>query len=249
VKPYIARILSNTASTDATGRVRFDQLDSGHFLVFATEPFTGEIERPPISLTIDDVGIAAAATVTIPSRLAIHGRVLDEQGRPLADEPVSLSSMHPGAWFFAELRSDHEGRFSIRGLAEGDYSIDVANMDWFNPVGGADSPYHRVVKAGTDDVEFRLPRVERETIRGTVRDVHGVPIAFAHIYVLLAPQLWTSVMSRSGGRFALDVPKGAKVQLFAGPRNENLQFDARGFDHPNVIEADASKELDVTYLE
>jgi hypothetical protein len=88
-----------------------------------------------------------------PRRLAIHGRVVDAAGRPIADVPVYAwgEAVRRDRWSQAPSGvTDVDGAFEIDALAPGTYELEVVAID------GARQT--RVAAAGARDVELVVGR-------------------------------------------------------------------------------------------
>jgi hypothetical protein len=88
-----------------------------------------------------------------PRRLAIHGRVVDAAGRPVADVPVYAwgEGVRRDRWSQAPSGvTDVDGAFAIDPVAPGTYELEVVAID------GARQT--RVVAAGARDVELVVER-------------------------------------------------------------------------------------------
>ena len=135
----------------------------------------------------------------------LSGRVLlgDE---PLAGSFVSLTGREQAAVGFG--RTDHQGRFEIRGLENGTYHLQVAGM------GGFQQYSQEVEIAGDRDLEVRIPAA---AIAGVVLGGGG-PIEGAEVY--LEPLdgergFQRPVRTDSTGRFRLAAVPAGRYRLRA----------------------------------
>lgn len=135
----------------------------------------------------------------------LSGRVLlgDE---PLAGSFVSLTGREQAAVGFG--RTDHQGRFEIRGLENGTYRLQVAGM------GGFQQYSQEVEIAGDRDLEVRIPAAP---IAGVVLGGGG-PIEGAEVY--LEPLdgergFQRPVRTDSTGRFRLTAVPAGRYRLRA----------------------------------
>ncbi len=147
--------------TDARGAFACAQMSGGGAYaagVYASDhetlplPFVGP-PPPPIALADGDAQVDGLHLVIDPRRLAIHGRVVDEAGRPVADVPVSAwgAGVPRDRWSLAPSGvTDVDGTFAIDALAPGTYELEVVAID------GARQT--RVVAAGARDAELVVRR-------------------------------------------------------------------------------------------
>ena len=126
--------------------------------------------------------------------LAIDGRVLDADGKPLRGSIVMLadgvSAGNSNQWTETLLgkqsnkgeRTDRSGAFSLRGLSDRPYNVRV--IDEKLGVVLESGP----VAAGTGDLVLRVPADAHRRLEGVVVDSHGNPIAGAEVE-LVTPKM------------------------------------------------------------
>lgn len=126
--------------------------------------------------------------------LAIDGRVLDADGKPLRGSIVMLadgvSAGSSNQWTETLLgnqsnkgeRTDRSGAFSLRGLSDRPYNVRV--IDEKLGVVLESGP----VAAGTGDLVLRVPADAHRRLEGVVVDSHGNPIAGVEIE-LVTPKM------------------------------------------------------------
>jgi hypothetical protein len=236
--------------TDASGRCRFEGLAAGTWSIGATR--RDRTAANPLEITIAEGDAVVPLRITMPRGLSIAGRVVDEDGRRVAKASVYVSRADGGALW---LHADDLGEFRAQGLEAGDYRL-TTDDSWFamfEEDEGAKSGV--VVAAGREDVVLVSKPAPTEVIRGIVRDRDGKAVALASVkaFVRGGREMGIGMQSRVGGRFALTVPKGARVTLIAGPRDawprwkEDGTYDLTGFP---TVEADAtSGEVTVTWFD
>jgi len=140
------------------GRYRFGGLPPGDWVVTANvedHELTGRVKLTP--------GAEAHLEFALPPKLALHGRVVDERGEPVAGAKVKLRQGQGQGWEFAAT-SGVDGSFVVR-LESGSWT---AQVEW-----GGFAPTSEPV-----EVEGPTPRpVELVVNRGAVLwvRVHGVP--------------------------------------------------------------------------
>lgn len=116
-------------------------------------PFVGA-PPPPVALADGNAHVDGVRLVIDPRRLAIHGRVVDAAGRPVADVPVHAwgEGVRRDRWSEAPSGvTDADGAFVIDALAPGAYELEVAALD------GSRNP-RSVAQAGARDVSLVVAR-------------------------------------------------------------------------------------------
>ncbi len=126
--------------------------------------------REPVQ---QDAGRNGASPLVRDGNVA-RGRVLDDQGRPIAGARVARGSDLRGVASVPEVVTDAEGRFVMRDIPPPGPIVLTAQAP-------GRAPDLRVINPGPEmsRVEFRLG--PGHTIRGRIVDVHGKPIAGAPI--------------------------------------------------------------------
>lgn len=122
-----------TTTTDSQGRFHFNQFSAGAFSTFSIRT-SGRL--CPWELTSDysrdgfEVG-RSGVLLRLPREVAIRGRVVDNQDRPVSnvDLRIGSRSVKAATVKFQSLtnttRSDSKGEFAFEGLVEGTYEIRV----------------------------------------------------------------------------------------------------------------------------
>ena len=172
---------------------------SGRWLVevLATEP---AIESH-VQLRVEVESGEAEVTIELPDT-ELFGRVLDDQGHPVAEAGVLVET----AAGTLQLASDAEGKFAARALPVGPVALQARR-------GAAGGPQvsDRVVGTLLEEqvlgpLELRLRRGKE--LRGSVRGAQG-PVIGASVDLLpLAPQVGFGGSARTGleGRFTVQIP-------------------------------------------
>lgn len=153
--------------------------------------------------------LAAAQTATVPSGEKdqgrevghsgiISGRVVSEDGQPLADVGVSLSrvSSHARLAERHKLYTDEEGRFQSVGLTAGAYQIEVSSSVYVLPDDRAD-PSARYYYPG-DQATITL--VRGGVITGKVTTVAGDPVIAAGVRAVRVGGATAAVSVRTDDR-------------------------------------------------
>jgi len=161
-------VSAGPAETDARGAFELARLVPGTYHVSA-EPPEG---RRALGMFSESVQVSAGEmredvrlAIDFGGDLTITGRVTDPAGAPLSGADVrivmaaTVRLTKVGGW---AVRTDKDGYYTLEGLSEGEYGI-WARFPGFARRG-------ETVRAGSDDVDFVLPRVvpSPTTIAGRV---------------------------------------------------------------------------------
>lgn len=209
---------------DATGAISVSSTsdDAGSFSVLFPHPGTwsavvkseaSAVHATVRGLTIEPARLDRPSTV----RIALHdtvlrGRVTLEDGSPAPDAIVQARSARLGS--VETVTSERDGRFEIRGLADGTVSLRARSRGGFES-----QTVEWTVDGGTegDDVELVLRRQLRVT--GTVASAAGtVPGATVTVQPTDRLSLGVPILTTDArGRFAAPLPAGTGwVQVTAG---------------------------------
>lgn len=147
-------------TTDADGGVRLKGLPAGTYTLEVSGPGADAPTRQEVVLREGASTAVTLALAPVPAG-ALDGVVLDEAGQPVASASVRAS---PGD---VASQTDAQGRFRLRGLAEGvEYSVS-AEQD-----GAPSSPRH--AHAGDEGLRLVVPRPS--VYRGRVLDEAHKPV-------------------------------------------------------------------------
>lgn len=181
-----------TTRTDARGRftIKIDEAKPPASIVALKEGFLPAEAKvagdAPVVLRLDG------------TPLSIEGKVVDQNKKPLADvqvwtaDPTFFASGEEGTQFienvlsnpkagrggafWAPIKTDADGRFTLRGLMPRDYRIHVMDPKTLALDEAA------AIRAGSTDVVIVLPGDDvHATVSGTIVSLGGVPVANAQI--------------------------------------------------------------------
>ncbi|HYU34499.1 MAG TPA: carboxypeptidase-like regulatory domain-containing protein [Thermoanaerobaculia bacterium] len=176
-------------TTSPRGTVRLTGLPAEETFWMSIEKagFTSEIRSA--SATTD--GPREIRVTLAPGSLAV-GRVVDEEGRPVAGAEVELSgSLGPAVLSTRRARSGPAGRFRFRDLPAEELELTIRHDEYATLA--AD---HRI-EGGTPGRLGTFVLRRGATLRGTVTDAAGRPVAGARVWAL------------TGQEFSVDAPAAA----------------------------------------
>lgn len=191
-----------SATTDASGVVRFRGVDDGWLVVTAAAP-----GRAPGSATavIGKSERAAEVTLTLRAGVAVSGTVVDDSGQPVVGASVWPRSASSWEFVDGEKRAtvtDDKGQFTIAAVAPGSYRI-VAMAE--RKARGS-SDLVSVTTQPTTGVRIVLPAAA--TLRGTVFDAAGARAPYATVRVsgteAAADMVYHQVAADDHGDFVVD---------------------------------------------
>ncbi|MBZ0236237.1 MAG: carboxypeptidase regulatory-like domain-containing protein, partial [Deltaproteobacteria bacterium] len=140
------------------------------------QPATGT-GFPLVTLADGESEVTGVVLSVRRDRLAIGGRVVDEDGAPVADARVAAELITPGVephfwrWYQqASTTTDVDGRFSILDLSAGTYAMQARRSTGGEAIVAG-------IAAGRDDVTIMLPSAG--SIEGTLSGFEGPPRVFA----------------------------------------------------------------------
>ena len=159
-------------TTDTEGRWRFNEMPTGWSFVYirVTHPdYVPTFMQRDVPKPSDFLLKAKKAEMILDEGVALAGRVVDDQGRPLAGAKIGLGAdrriRHSG---FPSVSTDAEGRFRFGHVPSGTQTVTAQSP------GRAPELADVVVASGMKPVEFRLG--PGHLIRGRVVNPEGKPL-------------------------------------------------------------------------
>ncbi len=134
----------------ATGSYTFQAMAPGNDSSYSMLP-----NNPSVNVTAGQATTGVRVVFTRTSGIVISGRVLNEQGQPI--HRAQIQAQGPG---WGHGNSQQDGSFSISGLQEGDYTLNVSHHQF----SGAKIP----VSAPSSNIGIELR--DRGTVTGTILD-------------------------------------------------------------------------------
>lgn len=212
---FTTHVNDRDARTDDLGRFTFADLAAGTYTVRLR--LRGGPAQAGGSVTLAAGEVRRDLRLTLARTLGIEGRVIDDDGRGLAQVLV-----HDGAGGGAVVTRE-DGRFHLRGLGPGPHQLQALVIGSTSGDRGLLAVPPATVEAGSTGVELVMHRAA--TIRGVVLDAAGQPVPNARVWAEDGAAAYvTSARAAADGTFALAMAPGAIVDLLARPGREDETF-------------------------
>ncbi|HET8773606.1 MAG TPA: carboxypeptidase regulatory-like domain-containing protein [Thermoanaerobaculia bacterium] len=226
-----------TANVDAAGSYRLEGAPTGTVRVRAEVDSSDAVWQRTSQVQTVEVAPGGSQSVDLTFRtdIVIRGRVVRD-GRPLQSASVTFEPRHEkGTQTFASATTDEQGLYSLTGVEEGEYTVEVLDVQRATPYSTA----YTVRASATFDIDYRT-----SAVRGTVLDAEtSEPLANASVQIRAATQNQSFQMPRgattdAAGTFVLEsVPPGPYVVTIAK--------DGFGSDVREVAVGERGEELQV----
>jgi len=210
-------VASREVRSDARGRFWFGGVAAGSYTLGARK--RGWAEPSPIPVEVEEGNDQEDLVLRVGGGSTIRGRVVDEDGRPVAKvhlSPRLVEPENPGTseQVDASAQTDAGGTFAFRGLPSGEYRIDVYPFwiaEW-----DPDAPWLQTTieraRTGTDDLVIVMEK--GANIGGVLLDAAGKPL-FGY-WISPAGNVRTTgglVTTDLEGRFTIGVPRGTVCDI------------------------------------
>jgi len=179
-----------SGSVDSSGNYRLPGAPSGSVVVYAeVRSYGNRSVRASKMRTVEvEPGGSENVDLTFRGDITIRGRVVRD-GKPLPDAHIMFVPRSEATQTFATASTDETGVYSLIGVEEGEYDVQVFDMQRQNPY----STTYMVRGSGTFDIEYRTG-----TLRGTVVDAEtGEPLANATVQFRPSVEGASYLMQRS----------------------------------------------------
>jgi protocatechuate 3,4-dioxygenase beta subunit len=193
---------SSSAMVDPQGNYRLDGAPVGTVSVSASvQPRDFGGRRTSATQTVE-IAAGSAQQVNIDFRgdLAIKGRIT-RNGRTLPSASVSFWPRRSGSGSSATVTADEQGVYTVTGLEEGEYSVNVTDAQRFSPY----STTYTVRGSATFDIDFKAANVRGRVIdSGTNEPIENVNVQFRSTGTGDAMRGMRTAMTDSNGVFTMD---------------------------------------------
>lgn len=205
---------ASSARTDGSGRYRFDEIELGDYELVLTHPD----RAMPASFQVQLRGRDQELDLALPSA-SVVGRVLDEEGSPLAGATVWITAVAgrgssalslggfgglPASAREGAAKTDAQGAFALRGVATGTALVVEARRDDRCPARCA--PFELAPEERSRSVELRLELCGRIAVEVVRAD--GSPASFCLLAARYEGEGAGAVQDRR--EF---VPEGGRIEL------------------------------------
>ena len=205
---------------DEDGAFRFDDLPLEIAGVFAVAPGHGFAGR---SVRVNLIDPVSPFTIVLPPTDTLSGRILNAQGKPVADARIiglGLLGQHPvgipltklGSFGFGLPRSGERGQYEISQLPAGEtIALKIAHSDYAS---------EGVAGAKVGDKDFRIALYEGVIVQGSVLSrERRIPVTNAAILITNAQPPFNTAIAKTDdtGAFALRLKPGVYICRALGP--------------------------------
>src|SRR5262249_24871403 len=155
-------------------KVLFQLVLEFSILILLAPPATAQVSRPaPTEGGASPVGVKVSDSI----RGSITGRVLGDDGQPLAGVSVSVSSMSDSRRVRRSVSTDGEGNFKVNDLPAGAYNVAVTAPGFVNPQGGRpDAAPFNSAQCYRLGANVTITLIKGGVITGKVLDAAGRPL-------------------------------------------------------------------------
>lgn len=179
IRPWFSSGFSMRARCNAEGKYVIDSVPPGQYLVEATAPV--HFDKPPRGISHDrervemKAGQTATHNIVMGRSAVVRGRVVDRDGRPVANAAVGMRTEWWGDYRNQNryVRTNNRGEFEI---VTGHVDSDTVYLAAFSARGGLRTQELANLNEGEErnDVKVTLPGAVR--VRGIVTDDAGKPV-------------------------------------------------------------------------
>jgi protocatechuate 3,4-dioxygenase beta subunit len=225
-------------ATDGDGDYRLDCVDSGAItLQVRADGFASRA----VSLARDTPAAYRVIDVELSPQAVLSGRVLDEQGEPLAGVLISTTTVLAidGRGYaspsYRKAETDREGRFELRDLPTGFVQLSYRKDRYYH------TPLGELLEVPGDPIEITMVRTG--TIRGRLTE-GGKPVAGASVSLNQegkAPDTWGGIGTWGGG---MNTDGEGRFE-FAGAPPGRYKLEAGGQTKVVTLRGGGSVEVEI----
>jgi protocatechuate 3,4-dioxygenase beta subunit len=224
---------SSEASVDASGNYRIDGAPTGTLRVSASLSLMrgfGETRSTEMKTVDLAAGGSAQVDLVFSSDTVISGHIT-RNGVPASNSMIQFSPRAGTVQTRASTSTDDGGKYTVSGLAAGDYGVSVVDMQRLSPY----STTYSVHGSGTFDIDIRT-----SSLRGHVIDRgDSTPLSGARVQIRRSDAQSTfmalNAMSDDSGAFVLD-------SISAGTYSISAEKDGYGNVVKDITVADSAPQ-------
>lgn len=227
---------STKIATDTGGRFRGALWEPGLYGV--------DVREGTSAPHVVDVMLSThALTIDVPDR-SVSGRVIGDDGHPIANAQVILKSQNEEATLSVRAITAADGSFTFIGVREGTQTLSARGASYLN----SDAATFDLHGASAHPT-FTLT-MTRGAIRATrVVDRRGDAIAGATLFTACDGQIKSTTITDNEGKAEVSVPIGDACAIYALPKEGSLAMQVVTQNDPLVLRVpDGSSSLRLTLL-
>lgn len=216
---------TSTVDTSATGEISTPLWQTGAFAL----SIRGGASHAPIvrNINLDERAFADFA-IDVPDR-RVFGRVVDEDGVPVANALVALRTQTKTFAPTVRMRTGEDGTFAFDGVYEGTQKLTIVPERYLYP----DPRKFELAEGDRAHEEvFEVKRGSEREVRVVARD--GSPLAGAVVVVASGDHVRAAVGTDERGRARIAAPASGQSVLFVFPREGSFVTRRLGSDEASV---------------
>ena len=199
---------------------RLEAGDDGRFAGALWQPgaYTASVRRDRAAAPyVADVALSAEPlTIDVPDRL-VTGRVVGEDGRPIAGAKVLLRTQGDDRTQTAGTSSGPDGRFEFFGVREGAQTLRAKAPSWLD----SDAANFELLGApARHSLDLKLARGTQRTVR--VVDEAGDPAGGAMLFAACEGHIKSTALTDEQGRAEVALPDARGCSIYALPKEGSL---------------------------
>jgi hypothetical protein len=216
----VARATALLTEDELLWDTRLEAGDDGRFVGALWQPgaYTASVWRDRAAAPyVADVALSAEPlTIDVPDRL-VTGRVVGEDGRPIAGAKVILRTQGDHLTQTAGTSSGPDGRFEFFGVREGAQALRAKAPSWLD----SDVASFELLGApARHSLDLRLARGTQRTVR--VLDQRGDPAGGAMLFAACDGHIKSTALTDEQGRAEVALPEAGGCSIYALPEEGSL---------------------------
>lgn len=199
---------------------RLEAGDDGRFVGALWQPgaYVASIWRDRAAAPyVADVALSAEPlTIDVPDRL-VAGRVVGEDGRPIAGAKVILRTQGDRLTLTAGTSSASDGRFEFFGVREGVQALRAKAPSYLD---SDVASFELLGSSARHSHDLRLARGTQRTVR--VVDQHNDPVGGATLFAACDGHIKSTALTDEQGRVQVALPDAGGCSIYALPKEGSL---------------------------
>ncbi len=199
---------------------RLEAGDDGRFVGALWHPgaYTASVSRDRAAAPyVAEVALSAEPlTIDVPDRL-VSGRVVGEDGRPIAGAKVILRTQADHLTLTAGTSSGPDGRFEFFGVREGAQALRAKAPSWLD---SDVASFELLGASARRSLDLRLARGTQRTVR--VLDTYSDPVDGAMLFAACDGHIKSTALTDEQGRAEVALPDAGGCSIYALPKEGSL---------------------------